>query len=106
MRILELCTVTYDAVGVPFLVMHTLKSLSEEEINYFFKAAVIIWTDMYMYLGDCLSGAYSLQYDQEFQSQLIQILQRGCIEMHKWVLNHPQFIAKYSYFKCTYGKHS
>lgn len=52
-----------------------------------------------MYVDDRLSGPCSLQDSQELQSQLIHILDRGGMELHKCVSKSPGIIARHSYMR-------
>ncbi|KFM77752.1 hypothetical protein X975_01402, partial [Stegodyphus mimosarum] len=84
----ELVTVTYGTVSAPFLAMRTLKQLSLDEESNFPMAAPVLRENFYM--DDVLCGAATLKEAKELQRQLIAILQRAGMHMHKWCANHSE----------------
>ncbi|GBN93891.1 hypothetical protein AVEN_235873-1 [Araneus ventricosus] len=67
-----------------------LKALAEEEQSEFPQAAETLLTDVYV--DDILSGSNNLEETKALQHQLIQLLKKGGMELHKWVSNHPELL--------------
>ncbi|XP_035229448.1 uncharacterized protein LOC118201452 [Stegodyphus dumicola] len=89
-QVYRLRTVTYGTTSAPFLAMRTLKALAADEQDYFPRAAAVTSTDFYM--DDILTGGNTLEEAKELQSELVQMLRRGGMELHKWVSNHPELL--------------
>ncbi|GFT05907.1 integrase catalytic domain-containing protein [Trichonephila clavipes] len=68
----------------------TLKALADEEKAEFPDAADVICNDSYM--NDILSGESTLEGAKKLQTRLSQLLQRGGLELHKWVSNSPELL--------------
>ncbi|GBL82129.1 hypothetical protein AVEN_252331-1 [Araneus ventricosus] len=86
----RLRTVTYGTTCTPFLATRALKALAEEEQSEFPQAAATLLTDVYV--DDILSGSNNLEETKALQHQLIQLLKKGGMELHKWVSNHPELL--------------
>ncbi|XP_035228852.1 uncharacterized protein LOC118200965 [Stegodyphus dumicola] len=84
----ELVTVTYGMVSAPCLAMRTLKQLSLDEESNFPLAVPVLRENFYM--DDVLCGAPTLKEAKELQQQLISILQRAGMQLHKWCANHSE----------------
>ncbi|XP_035217014.1 uncharacterized protein LOC118190424 [Stegodyphus dumicola] len=70
--------------------MRTLKALEADEQDYVPRAAAVTSTDFY--IDDILTGGNTLEEAKELQSELVQMLRRGGMELHKWVSNHPELL--------------
>ena len=57
-------------------------------------------------MNDCLTGANSLLEAQNLQSQLIQILERAGMELHKWIYNDPELLQYITSSAYTFDEHS
>ncbi|GBN93923.1 hypothetical protein AVEN_200011-1 [Araneus ventricosus] len=86
----RLRTVTYGTTCALFLATRALKALAEEEQSEFPQAAATLLTDVYV--DDILSGSNNLEETTALQHQLIQLLKKGGMELHKWVSNHPELL--------------
>jgi Pao retrotransposon peptidase/Family of unknown function (DUF5641)/Protein of unknown function (DUF1759)/Putative peptidase (DUF1758)/Integrase zinc binding domain/Integrase core domain len=87
----SLKTVTYGTSSASYLAIRVLQQLADDESSEFPAAATVAKTDFYV--DDCLSGAATLEEAQELQGQLIQLLQRGQLSLHKWCANVPDLLA-------------
>ncbi|XP_054709016.1 uncharacterized protein LOC129218718 [Uloborus diversus] len=86
----HLKTVTYGTKCAPFLATRTLRALADDELKDYSDACEVVRNDFYV--DDVLSGSESLDQAKFLQSNLIKVLQRGGMELHKWVSNHPELI--------------
>ncbi|GBN43942.1 hypothetical protein AVEN_268195-1 [Araneus ventricosus] len=86
----RLRTVTYGRTCAPFSATRALKALAEEEQSEFPQAAATLLTDVYV--DDILSGSNNLEESKALQHQLIQLLKKGGMELHKLVSNHPELL--------------
>ncbi|XP_035232213.1 uncharacterized protein LOC118204004 [Stegodyphus dumicola] len=89
-QVYRLRTVTYRTTSAPFLAMRTLKALAADEQDHFPRAAGVTSTNFYM--DDILTGGNTLEEAKELQSELVQMLRRRGMELHKWVSNHPDLL--------------
>lgn len=87
-KTLELNRVTYGSVSSPFLAMKTLQQLSIDEGENFPLAAPVLRECFYM--DDALCGGSTLLEAKELQRQLIAILEKAGMSLHKWFGNHPE----------------
>lgn len=85
-RVYNLQTVTYGTSCAPYLATRTLQQLALDEGGKFPLAAAAM-DDFYM--DDCLSGSSDLQQAKTLRNELIQLLSRGGMTLHKWCSNHP-----------------
>jgi hypothetical protein len=84
----ELTTVTYGTVSAPYLATRVLQQLSTDEESDFPLAAPVLREDYYM--DDVLTGSQTLLEAKELQRQLIEIMGRGGMTLHKWCGNHSE----------------
>ncbi|GBM62402.1 Uncharacterized protein K02A2.6 [Araneus ventricosus] len=84
----RLRTITYGTTCASFIATRALKALAEEEQSKFPQAAATLLTDVYV--DDILGGSNNLEETKALQHQLIQLLKKGCMELHKWVSNHSE----------------
>lgn len=84
----ELLTVTYGMVCASFLATRVLQQLSVDEEKDFPAAAPVVREDVYM--DDVLSGSQTLLEAKDLQRQLIGMMDRGGMKLHKWCGNHPE----------------
>ncbi|GBM48040.1 hypothetical protein AVEN_34368-1 [Araneus ventricosus] len=84
----RLRTVTYGT-SAPLLATTAFKVLAQEEQKEFPQAAATLLTDVYV--DDILSGSNNLETTKVLH-QLIQLLKKGGMELHKWVSNHPELL--------------
>lgn len=86
----RLRTVTYGTTCAPFLATRALKALAEEEQNNYPEAAAKLITNTYV--DDILIGSNDLPAAKDLQYQLIELLKKGCMELHKWVSNDSELL--------------
>lgn len=86
-QIYDLKTVTYGTASAPYLATRTLCQLALDEKESFPLAASVI-SDFYM--DDCLTGSSDISEAIEIQQQLIKLLARGGMCLHKWCSNIPE----------------
>ncbi|GBN64516.1 hypothetical protein AVEN_146714-1 [Araneus ventricosus] len=72
------------------VVTRTLKALAEEEQKELLQAAATLLTDVY--IDDILSGSNNLEETKVLQHQIIQLLKKGGLELHKWVSNYTELL--------------
>ncbi|GBM78654.1 hypothetical protein AVEN_267694-1, partial [Araneus ventricosus] len=100
----RLRTVTYGTTCAPFLATRALKALADEEQSEFPQAAATLLTDVYV--DDILSGSNNLEETKALQHQLIQLLKKGGMELHKWVSNHPELLYDNKYLDYVFPSDS
>ncbi|GBL80015.1 hypothetical protein AVEN_29034-1 [Araneus ventricosus] len=81
----KLNTVTYGTTSAPYLATRVLHQLVKDEGQCFPLAATMLDSDFYM--DDVLTGGDSLEEVRELQIQLIRLLARAGMELHKWRTN-------------------
>lgn len=86
----RLKTVTYGTTSAPYLAIRTLKQLALDEASSFPLASEITLRDFYM--DDVLSGAKDIESARILQHQLIKMLKRGGMDLHKWASNLPELL--------------
>nr|XP_042912271.1 uncharacterized protein LOC122272538 [Parasteatoda tepidariorum] len=84
----ELRTITYDTVSASFLATRCLNQLSLDEGINFPLAAPLLRDNFYM--DDVLYSAPSLDEAKETRRQLISILDKAGLSLHKWSASHPE----------------
>ena len=94
MKTYELATVTYGTASAPYLAMRTLQQLAEDEASHFPVASAVLKSDFYM--DDVLTGSDSLTGAKKLQHELIDILKKGGMKLHKWCSNHPELTINLS----------
>ncbi|XP_035214637.1 uncharacterized protein LOC118188330 [Stegodyphus dumicola] len=86
----RLRTITYGTTCAPYLATRTLKALAEEVQVCFPRASAVLFTDVYV--NDILSGSENLEDTISLQVELINLLNKGGIQLHKCVSNHPDLL--------------
>lgn len=86
----RLCTVTYGTKNAPYLATRALKQLCDDEEESFPEAASAAREDFYM--DDILTGSHDLESAGELKRQLILLLERGGMTLHKWNSNDVSLI--------------
>ncbi|GBN54606.1 hypothetical protein AVEN_53101-1 [Araneus ventricosus] len=81
----KLNTVTYGTTSAPYFATRVLHQLVKDEGQCFPLAATVLDSDFYM--DDVLTGGDSLEEVRELQIQLIRLLARAGMELHKWRTN-------------------
>ncbi|GBM05052.1 hypothetical protein AVEN_60237-1 [Araneus ventricosus] len=81
----KLNTVTYGTTSAPYLATRVLHQLVKDEGQCFPLAATVLDSDFYM--DDVLTGGDSLEEVRELQIQLIRLVARAGMELHKWRTN-------------------
>lgn len=84
-QIYELKTITYGLSNAPYLAVKCLQHLAELEYDEFKYASNVIRNDFYM--DDVLTGAQSTDELLMLKSNLIELLKKGQLELHKWCSN-------------------
>ena len=87
-KVYELKTVTYGTVCAPYLATKVLQQLAIDEKETFPLASKTVLEDFYM--GDCLSGSSELNEFETLKQELIQLLNKGQMTLHKWCSNQDQ----------------
>jgi len=87
----RLLTVTYGTASAPYTATKTLQQISKDEGDDFPLAKEIALRDFYV--DDVMSGSNSLDLSLQIQSQLIEMLARGGMELRKWSCNHDSLLA-------------
>lgn len=86
-RLYELLTLTYGTKPVSFIAVKCLQQLAEEEKAQLPMAVRVIKEDFYM--DDLLTGADTIEL-LKIRNQVIELLRRGGLELHKWKSNIPK----------------
>ncbi|GBM12575.1 hypothetical protein AVEN_78349-1 [Araneus ventricosus] len=86
----QLNTITYGTTSAPYLATRTLNQLAIDEKDTFPDASIIVQSDCYM--DDILTGSNSLENTKELQTQLVQLLGRGGMTLHKWCSNNESLL--------------
>ncbi|GBN27941.1 hypothetical protein AVEN_216327-1 [Araneus ventricosus] len=81
----KLNTVTYSTTSALYLATRVLHQLVKDEGQCCPLAATVLDSDFYM--EDVLTGGDSLEEVRELQIQLIRLLARAVMELHKWRTN-------------------
>lgn len=89
-----LATVTYGVNCSPFLANRTIVQVADDYQTLYPVASNVLRTDMFV--DDVVSGADSLEDALLLQKQLIELLRKGCFELHKWISNSPTFLSHLS----------
>lgn len=87
----ELNTVTFGLTSAPYLATRCLQQLANDERENFPTAAPIIERDLYV--DDLLTGADTLEEAIEMQTQIIDLLQQGGLNIRQWASNEPQLLT-------------
>ncbi|GBN70470.1 hypothetical protein AVEN_185326-1 [Araneus ventricosus] len=100
----KLNTVTYGTTSAPYLATRVLHQLVKDEEQCFPLAATVLDSDFYM--DDVLTGGDSLEEVRELQIQLIRLLARAGMELHKWRTNASNLRSNISeekeyFFSCS-----
>ncbi|XP_062710030.1 uncharacterized protein LOC134288640 [Aedes albopictus] len=90
--VFELKTVTYGTSCAPFCATACLRQLALDEEKDYPLGARVVKQDVYM--DDAITGADSLEEALKCQSQLIELLKRGGLELHKWCANTPELLQR------------
>jgi hypothetical protein len=88
-QVRKLCTATYGTKCAGYVSTRCLNQLSMDE-DKFPLASEIVRRDFYV--DDCLSGAETLEQAIQIRDELIGLLKRGKIELHKWCSNSQEFL--------------
>ena len=87
----RLNTITYGTSNAPYLATRTLKQLALDEQENLLLALSVTFTEFY--IDDTLPGQSSLEKTKALLNQLIELLNRGKMNLHKWHANHPDFLG-------------
>lgn len=86
----RLNTVTYGTKNAPYLATRALRQLCDDEEQSFPAASFAAREDFY--IDDILTGSHDLESAVELKRQMILLLQRGGMTLHKWNSNHVSLI--------------
>lgn len=89
-----LCTVTYGTKCAPWLAMRTLKQLAIDERKKYPVASQILENECYV--DDVISGHNDLETAKMLQTQLLQLLRSGGMNLRKWSSNNTELIESLS----------
>lgn len=81
----ELSTVTYGVASSPFQAIRVLHQLEDDEGDPYPKARSVLSTQTYV--DDIISGAGTIEQTLQLQQQVIQLLNRGGLDLKKWASN-------------------
>jgi Putative peptidase (DUF1758) len=87
----SLKTVTYGKSCAPFLAVRVLNQLADDESLDFPRGSQAAESDFNV--NDCLSGADSIGEALAWQTELVNLLQRGQLKLHKCCANTPELLA-------------
>ena len=88
----ELKTLTYGMTCSPWLALRVLKQLIKDEGSPYPNASNIITHDIF--IDDVVSGAKTVTEALKFQSELIDLLNKGGFELKKWASNNKKVLEK------------
>ena len=83
----ELNTVTFGLSSAPYLAIRCVHQLADDEEDSFPRAASILKQDMYV--DDLLTGADTYAEAKDLRDEVIDLLQRGGLNIRQWVSNEP-----------------
>lgn len=86
----RLNTVTYGMSSSSFLAIRALIQLAIDEGKKYPRAVDVLKRDIYV--DDVVTGAESVESALDLQSQVVQILEKGCFELRKWSSNCPRLL--------------
>lgn len=86
----RLNTVTYGLACAPFLAIHTLRQLADDENLKYPLGAVTLRRDVYM--DDVLTGAATISDAKQLQHQLIEICKADGFPLKKWSANNASLL--------------
>ncbi|XP_055715164.1 uncharacterized protein LOC129809379 [Phlebotomus papatasi] len=89
----RLNTVTYGTAPATYLSVKVLMQLAEDE-GAQFSAAVAAIKDFYV--DDVMTGADTVEGALQIQNELINLLQKGGMNLRKWTSNKPELLANLS----------
>nr|XP_034194643.1 uncharacterized protein LOC117610904 [Osmia lignaria] len=92
LRVFRLNTVTQGTAPAPFLAARTLHQLANDHGNEYPQAAAILKNDFYV--DDLLSGAATIQEALKLKNQLIELLNLGGFQLHKWASNKVELTGQ------------
>jgi hypothetical protein len=87
----RLLTVTYGTAAAPFIATRVLQQLAEDEKKEFPIASEIATRDFYV--DDVMSGAETVEEAIIAQQQLIEMMERGCLDLRKWSSNSSEVLS-------------
>lgn len=87
-KVYQLQTITYGTTSASFLATRALKQLALDEGESYPLAAKILLSDFYV--DDALSGSNSISVAKEMKRQLIEVLQKAGMNLHKWCSNNQE----------------
>ncbi|XP_061710652.1 uncharacterized protein LOC133520298 [Cydia pomonella] len=73
-----------------FLSIRALIQLAIDEGKKYPRAVDVLKRDIYV--DDVVTGAESVESALDLQSQVVQILEKGCFELRKWSSNCPRLL--------------
>lgn len=89
-----LCTVTYGTKSAPWLAMRTLQQLATDDGHLYPDAAKVLLEEFYV--DDLTGGHNCLETAKKLQTDLIQLLARGGMNLRKWSSNCPKLLEHLS----------
>jgi len=81
----RLNTITYGQASASYLAIKSIRQLAEENKDNLSLAAKCTLNDMYV--DDIISGAQDLEKAKALQTQMAELMSRGCFNIHKWRSN-------------------
>ena len=87
----ELNTVTFGLSSAPFQAIRCLHQLANDEATNCPKATTTLKRDMYV--DDLLTGANTFKEARVLRDEIINILQRGGLNIRQWTSNEPKLLT-------------
>jgi hypothetical protein len=83
-------TVTYGTASAPYLAVKVLHQLADDESSALPRASAAALTDFYV--DDFMSGSVSVPEAIALQKEMINLMNRGGLELRKWSSNSKELI--------------
>jgi hypothetical protein len=88
----RLTTVSYGTASAPYIAVKVLQQLAVDERESLPLASEVALNDFYV--DDLMSGADNMEEASKVQSELLQLMGRGGLELRKWSSNSEQLLNK------------
>jgi hypothetical protein len=88
----KLNTVTYGTASAPYLAVRVLQQLAQDEQESLPLASSIAQSDLYV--DDLMSGAESDNEAFQIQDQLLELMNRGGLQLRKWSSNSKALLMR------------
>ena len=92
-KVYILNTVTFGTASAPFLAVHTLYQLPEDERDNYSLAATVLKRDFYV--DDLLTGSNTFHEALALRDDMIKLLSKGGFQLRKRSSNDPNLISNF-----------